>query len=446
MKAEDNQPLGRAFTAPGLLLFALPTMAMMVFMGLYTFADTVFVSRLAGTDALAAMNVICPVTQVAVGLGTMLAAGGGAMIAQSMGKGDGLRARELFTAFALAAAVLGAILGAAGLAGMEPLLRLLGARGVLAGHGRAYLAVYLGFLPATMLQTLYANWFVTAGRPGLGAALAACGGLLNIALDALLMGGFHMGIRGAALGTGLGALMPAAAGTAFFILRGEGLRFARPRIRPGELLCALGNGASEMVGQLSGAVTTYLLNRAMLRFAGEDGVAGMTIVVYAQFLLSTAYIGFSMGVTPVIGYLCGAGKLTRLRRTVRICFGAILGSAWAVYVLARAFGPALIALYTGRDTAVYALTLEGFAVFSAGFLFCGVNIFTSSMLTALGEGRASALLSFLRTCVFLTAGILLLPCVFGVRGVFLASPLSEGLACMAAAGALLDKQVRRRLF
>ena len=284
---ENTSILAQTWSAGSLLRFAFPTVVMMVFMGLYTLVDTIFVAQFVNTDALSAINIVCPVVNLTVGLGTMLATGGNAIVSRKLGAGAGLEAREDFTLLVLAGAGLGVLLLLGGLIWLDPLLSALGASTLLFPYCRDYLLVLLLFLPANLLQTLFSNLLVTAGRPGLGFGLSAAAGLANILFDYIFIVPCGLGIQGAALGTGLGYLIPAIAGLIFFARNQGGLSFTAPKPRWGVLGESAWNGSSELVGQLSAAVTTFLFNRTMLSLLGEPGVAAITILIYAQFLLNT---------------------------------------------------------------------------------------------------------------------------------------------------------------
>ena len=193
------------------------------------------------------------------------------------------------------------------------------------------------------------------------------------------------------------------------------------------------NGASEMVSQLAGALTTFLFNITMLDLAGEDGVAAITILIYTQFLFHALYIGFSIGVAPVIGFQYGRKDSRQLRKILRICIRFITGASLLLFLIFRLGGSFFVRLFTQDDTAVYQIAAEGFVWFSYSFLFCGWNIFISALFTALSNGKISAMLSFLRTFGLLSGGILLLPKIMGLAGVWLASPIAEGIMFLVSA-------------
>lgn len=438
----DNR-LNQKWSAGALLRFAFPTVVMMVFMGLYTIVDTIFTARFVNTDALSAINIVCPVVNVTVGLGTMLAAGGNAVVSRKMGEGRDREAGEAFTLLILAGAAVGLLLLTGGAIWLDRLIYALGASGRLFPYCRDYLAALLPFLPASVLQTMFANLFVTAGRPGLGFGLSMLAGGANLVLDYIFMVPCGLGVRGAALGTGFGSLIPAAAGLAFFASRREGLSFTKPKWNWAVLGESCFNGSSEMVGQLAAAVTTFLFNRAMMNLLGEEGVAAITIAIYAQFLLNTLYIGFSMGVAPVIGFSYGMGNGAQLKKVFSLSIRFIAAASAAAFAAAMAGGPWLARLFAETSPEVRRIAAEGFPVFSWSFLFCGLNIFTSAMFTALSNGRVSAALSFLRTFVLLAGGILLLPRIWGVTGVWLAVPAAEGIMS-AVSAACLARYWRRR--
>ena len=399
---------------------------MMVFFGLYTIVDTIFIARFVNTDALSALNIVTPAINVVVGLGTMLATGGSAIVARKLGGGMDAEARGNLSLLVLAGVAIGLVLAGLGLLFAEELAVLLGASEILLPYAASYLSILLVFAPANVLQVLFAVFFVTAGRPGLGMVAGVSGGVANAVLDYLFMGPLDMGIAGAAVATGIGYLVPVIIGVSFFWRNRRGtLYFTATRFDGRVLGESCINGSSEMVAQLSAAVTTFFLNAAMMKLLGENGVAAITIIIYSQFLLITLFIGFSMGVAPVISYNYGSGNDGQLRRMLKICLGTITVCSLVIFTATCLGGPALMQAFSPPGTEVYAISSGGFAIFRFSFLLCGFNIFASALFTALSNGPVSAVISFARTFGFLLMGILLLPLYFGVAGIWVTIPLAE---------------------
>ncbi len=427
-----ENPLSRHFSIKSLLQFALPTILTMLFMGLYTVVDTIFVARFVDTNALSALNIVCPVVNLIVGLGTMLATGGSAIIARKMGAGEPLRASQDFTLIVGAGMFLGILIAALGTIFAPAIVRGLGASRVLFPYCREYLSLLLLFTPASLLQVLFQNLIVTAGRPGIGMLLGISAGIANILLDWLLMGPLQMGVKGAALGTGIGYTIPAAIGVWFFFAKKGSLHFRKPVIDVSVLAESCANGFSEMVSQAAAAVTTFLFNRIMMELLGENGVAAITILIYTQFLLSALIIGFSMGVAPVISYNYGRQDEKELKNVFSICMRFLVVVSVLIFAAAFLFASPLVGVFSEKGTPVYEIARSGFLIFPFGFLFCGVNIFTSAAFTALSNGTLSAVVSFLRTFGGITVLLLTLPKLWGVTGVWLAVPIAELLTMIVA--------------
>ena len=283
MQQAEN-PLSQNFTIKSLLKFAFPTIFMMIFMGLYTVVDTVFVARFADTNALSALNIVCPIINLIVGLGTMLATGGSAIIARKMGAGEHTRAAQDFTLIIGFGVLSGVLIVIFGTVFIDQIVWRLGAGNILFPYCKEYLFILLLFTPANILQVLFQNLIVTAGRPGIGMVLGVSAGTANILLDYIFMGPLEMGIKGAALGTGIGYMIPAVTGLLFFSTRKSTLYFRKPVMNISLLAESCANGFSEMVSQSAAAVTTYLFNRIMMKLLGENGVAAITIIIYTHYL------------------------------------------------------------------------------------------------------------------------------------------------------------------
>ena len=420
-----SNSIAKDFKFFSLLRFALPTMVMMIFMSLYSIVDGIFISRLLGTNALSAANIVYPVISIVFAVGIMLSTGGSALIAKKLGEGKDREAREDFSFLTLVSFLFGIAILLIGNIFIEPIVRALGSTDALLPYCVDYLSVSLLLAPAAMLQMMFQTFFVTAGKPLIGLMLTISGGVANMILDYLFMGPFNMGISGAALATGIGELIPDVIGLFYFLFTRHSLYLTKPVVRFQVLKESCFNGSSEMVTNLSTAVVTYLFNITMLKFLGEPGVAAITIVLYGQFLFNALYMGFSMGVAPVISYNHGSQNLPLLKRIFKICIGFISISSILITIMALVSSPVIVEIFTPIGSATYDIAKTGFFLFSINYIFAGINIYSSSMFTAFSDGKVSALISFVRTFVLIVLNILLLPYLIGVNGVWLAVPAAE---------------------
>lgn len=409
--------------------FTAPTIIMLVFMSLYQMVDAVFISNFVGSNALSAVNIVYPAISVIIGLSIMLGTGGNAVIARNLGRGQPHLARRQLTLLTLVGTAGGLLILLAGLFFVGDLVRILGATDLLYQYCIDYLLILMFASPLAVLQMLYQSFFPAAGKPHLGLGAVVLGGIANVFFDYLFIVVLGMGVRGAALGTAIGYAIPAVFGTLYFSLKRDGLLYFEKPLWDGRmLLLTCGNGSSEMVTNLASGITTFLFNMVALRYWGEDGVAAVTVILYVQFLLSAAYIGYSSGLAPVISYNYGKQDLTALRKLTDISLLFLGVNAVLWFALSLLFRAPLIDLFVRPDNPVWALLNEGWVLFSLTYLITGFNIYASAMFTAFSDGKTSAIISFLRTFLFLSGSIVGLPYLVGSTGIWLAVPAAELLA------------------
>ena len=429
-------------TGRNILRFVFPTIVMTVFNTFYTMVDGLFVSNLIGTAALSAINLTAPAIGLITAVSGMLATGGSAVVMKKMGEGREEEARQDFTLLILTNAVVGAVMVALGYGLMDVLLGSMGLSPEVFGYCHAYLSDYLLFTIPILLMYNFSLYLIAADRSRLSLICTVAGGVSNIVLDYVLIAMAGLGIRGAAVATGLGYSLTAAAGLLVFRKRDSLLHFQKPVFRGGVLFHASANGLSELATSLVSGITTLLFNLAMLKYIGEDGVAAITIIMYVLMFVSALFIGYSYGAAPMISYYHGEGNHEKLKKLVRFSVRFILGASALCAAVSALATPALVGVFTRPDSPVYALAVTGNRLCSIALLFLGLNVFASSMFTALSNGVVSAVLAFSRSFLFTVACVQLLPLLLGVTGVWLATPAAELLGLLMSAALLARHQKR----
>ena len=425
----EKNTLGQNFTVGSLMKFALPSIIMMVFFSFYTIVDGIFVSNYVGNDALSGLNIAFPYLNLFYSFPIMLATGASAVVAIKMGEGDYILAKKNFSTVMLVGLIIGITLSLASYIFLDKIVLMLGATPDLYEYCSDYLQTIIIFAPFITFQVFFQYFFVTAGKPLLGLIATISGGLTNMVLDYLFIAVFEMGISGAALATGIGYCIPAIIGLIYFTFNKKGsLQFVKPEWDAKMLLHVCVNGSSEMVTNIFLSITTFLFNVVMLRLVGEDGVAAVTIILYAQFLQIAIYLGFATGVAPIFSFNHGERNLQNLKNVFKISTYFILISSVIMYALSVIFAPQLVGVFVRPDNNVFELARHGFVVFSISCIFIGFNIFASALFTSLSNGKISAIISFLRTFVFVVGSILILPIFWDVDGVWFAVPVAELLS------------------
>lgn len=419
-----NTSFNQNFTPFSLLKFAAPSIIMMIFMSLYTIIDGIFVSRFVGSNALSSVNIVYPIINIAIAIATMLGTGGNAVIGKYLGEGKQKIARQSLTQFVVLCIGISIVFLVLSQFFLTPISQFLGASDILLSDCKNYLGISMLFIPACMLQCIFQSFFVTAGRPGLGLFLMIGAGILNMIFDYILIVPCQMGVSGAAIATGIGQCIPAIFGLCFFLFSKGDLHFCRFSFNIKEIISACYNGSSEMVSQLSNAIITFLFNIVMMKLAGEHGIAAITILLYGQFLFNAFYLGFSIGISPIIAFQYGAGNKERLFTIYKISFLFVIVSSIIIATAAIILSPNIVTVFT-KDPQTYKLAAVGFQIFSINFLFSGISITSSGFFTALSNGSVSAIISFCRSLGFIVLSLLILPQFLGIVGAWIAIPVAE---------------------
>ena len=414
------------FTYKRLLRFVLPSVIMMVFTSVYGIVDGVFVSNFVGKTAFAAVNLIMPVLMILGSVGFMIGTGGTAIVSQTLGEGKRDLANRYFSMLVYASIVLGAVLGAIGIAMMPLLARWLGADGELLENCVVYGRWVLAGLPFFMLQNVFQSFAVTAERPKFGLAVTVAAGVTNMILDALLVAVFPMGIAGAAVATAISQMVGGMIPLVFFFRKnGSVLRLCKTEWHGKIFLKTCTNGSSELMSNISMSIVTILYNFQLMKIAGENGIAAYGTIMYVGFIFAAIYIGYAIGSAPLVGFNYGAGNKDELKNLLKMSVVVLAVTGIAMTIVSFALARPLSSIFVGYDPELCEMTVVGMRYYSFSFLLCGFNIFGSAFFTALGNGLVSALISFLRTLVFQCLSVIILPIFFGIAGVWSAIIVAE---------------------
>ena len=424
----SKQPirLSDHFSYSKLLRFTLPSICMMVFTSIYGVVDGLFVSNFAGKTPFAAVNLVMPFIMILGGMGFMIGTGGTALVSKLMGEGKKDEANSTFSMMVLFTLLLGIVLSAVGFLTMRPVSYFLGATDAMIGDCVLYGRIVTGFTFAFMLQNVFQSFFIAAEKPRLGLIVTVAAGVTNMVLDALFIAVFDWGVAGAAIATGLSQCVGGVLPLIYFLRPNDSLLRMRPtslRLRP--ILQACGNGSSELMSNISSSLVGMLYNFQLMHLIGEDGVSAYGVLMYVQFIFVAIFIGYSIGCAPVVSFHFGAQNHSELKSL--LCKSTLLMASGGVLltIAARLLAAPLARLFVGYDAGLFELTSHAFRLFSWSFLLAGFNIFASGFFTALNNGAISAAISFLRTLVFQTSSVLILPLLLDVDGIWWAITVAE---------------------
>ena len=432
--------LSEHFNYGRLFRFVLPSVMMMVFVSIYGIVDGFFVSNFVGEIPFAALNLIVPLIMILGSVGFMLGTGGNAVVAKALGEKDTAKANRIFSMLVYTTVVIGALLAVLGIAFVRPVAKLFARnetdmsaaeKAELIEYCVQYARVILAVLPAFMLQNAFQGFFVTAEKPRLGLYVTVAAGCSNILFDALFVAVFKWGLVGAAAATALSQCIGGVLPLIYFARKNDSLlRLGKTRFDGVALVKVCVNGSSELMTNISLSLIAILYNAQLMNLVGYAGVSAYGIIQYIGFIFVAVFLGYSIGVAPIVGYHYGAQNDAELRnifkKSLLITFMLGIVMTLISFLLARPFS----AIFTDGNQALLDLTTRGMRINAFGFLLCGFNIFGSAFFTALGCGGVSLLISFSRTLVFQAFSVLVLPKLFGlgIDGIWGAVILAEGLS------------------
>ena len=412
------------------LRYLVPSVLTMIFLSFYTTIDGFFVSKYAGSDALAGINIVIPITCIIFGVSVMLATGAGAIIGEKLGQKKEQEANEIFSFISIVLLVFSIIFTLVGIMFLKEICIFLGSSTRLLKHVLPYaFVIFLGTIP--MSFKLFFEYLIrTDGRPNIGMLMSLTGLILNVVLDYIFVALFDMGTLGAAWGTFLSITASMLIGLGYF-LKYSHIKFCKPRLNWNVLFKSCTNGSSEMLTEMSTGITTFLFNLIIIKYFGEDGIAAVTIIMYIYYFFISFYMGIAVATAPVVSYNAGSGNHEKIKEITRYSFITIAISSILILAVSLLCGKQIIHLFVDGGN-VFTLTWEGLKLFSPVFLFIGLNVFLSGYFTALGNGFISALISSLRSLILVVVFILILPNIIGVSGVWMTMPLAEALTIFIA--------------
>lgn len=417
------------FTYSKLLRFVFPSIIMMVFTSIYGVVDGLFVSNFAGKTAFASINLVMPFVMILGGIGFMIGTGGTALVSKVLGEGKKEKANEIFTMMIIFTLLLGALLSVIGVISMPWVAKFLGATEEMMADCVLYGRIVTGFTVAFMLQNVFQSFLIAAEKPKLGLLATVLAGIANMALDAIFIIVFKWGVAGAAIATGLSQCVGGIFPLIYFLRKNSSLlRLTKTKLEIKPILNACGNGSSELMSNISSSVVSMIYNFQLMKYVGEDGVSAYGVLMYVQFIFVAIYIGYAIGCAPITGYHFGARNHNELKNMLRKSSFLSAVSGVVLTILAIALSSPLAKIFVGYDEELYELTRHAFRLFAYSFLLAGFNIFTSSFFTALNNGAVSAAISFMRTLIFQTSSVLILPIFLGVDGIWWAITVAEFFA------------------
>lgn len=419
----------------GKLLFklALPAITAQIINVLYNMVDRMYIGHLPGegANALTGVGVTFPVIMAISAFAALVSMGGAPRASIMLGKGRKEEAEHILGNCTAALLIVAFVLTLFFQIFGRSILLMFGASGNTIEYGWAYMQIYS--LGTVFVQlSLGLNAFINAqGYAKTGMLTVLIGAISNIILDPILMFGFQMGVRGAALATIISQGISAVWVVCFLLSEKSYLNIKPRYMKPQRdiLAPAIALGAAPFVMQFTESILNICFNTSLLKYGGDVAVGAMTILGSVMQFSMLPLQGMTQGAQPIISFNFGAGKIGRVDRAFRILLAVCLGFSSLIWAVSM-FAPGLfIAIFT-QDAGLTAFSTWAIRIYMAASLIFGAQIACQQTFIALGNSKTSLFLALLRKVILLIPLIYILPNFFGdkVFAVFLAEPVADALA------------------
>ena len=404
---------------------------LMVFVSLYSVVDGLFIANFANNDAFAAVNLIFPFIMIIGSIGFMLGTGGTALVSKYLGEKRQEKANQTFSLIVYTTMAFGVIFSVVGAILVKPVVNLMAHFSADSTETMVEYAIQYGQIMmlgqiAFMLQNVFQTFFMVAERGKTGFFFTLLAGLTNIALDALFIAGFKMGILGAALGTIIGYIVGGFGPLLYFIYKKDlPIRLGKTRLDFKDIFQAIYNGMSEFISNIAMNLVSVIYNAQLLRSYGVNGVSAYGVIMYISFVFAAIFIGYSIGMAPPIGYNYGAQNKSELHNILKKSWTSMGVLGIAMFILSLSLSVPFAHLFGHGETDLINLIIQASIIYSFTYLALGYSMFTSSFFTALNNGAVSAIISLCRTLIFQIGFAFLFPILFGDASIWWALTAGE---------------------
>ena len=424
----ETKTIGKNFTTGELIKFvSTPILTRLVLSLLQTLDDGLFLSRYVGHNALAAFSIGMPLFML-IGAIADLFGGVSVYCSTRMGEGKNDEARGAFTTVAISMTVVGYVFILIMSLFMDDIIRLMGATDVLFPYIKTFFSIGMWYMPLSLLAFLFSRFYVPAGKPQLAMVTMVLATICNFFFDWLFIVRLHMGIAGSAYANLIGNLVGVLFGLIFYSSKSAEIGFGKPErevVRLHKDIFKL--GLPQFLTSIALSLNSYIANRVLLDVGGEECVSAYTIVGNVQFMLLGCLFGFSGAVSPIVSYAYGERNREKIRKLIKQIITLTTGLMLILAIIFIAGRNLALSLYFKPDTPenIREMASYGMKVAPLSFFTFAFNVIAIDMFVALNDNRTSTILTILENVVFANLIMVLLPHLFGIKGVWFTMTVSE---------------------
>ena len=412
---------------------AIPSLISMLFSSLYMMADGIFVGKIIGSKALAAINLVFPIIMILFAVGDMIASGASVKIGIKLGEKNEKEASEIFSVALLFIFILNIIFAIIGLIFTKDIIFILIKDKELANLAYKFAYVFILFLPITAPFFAIDNYLRICGKANMSMWINIGVSVLNIILDAIFIGYLKLGIEYAALASSLSMSIGTLILIYPFITKKVALRFTKPKIKIKEMIGIIYNGSSQFFSNISGSIMAIIMNSFLLYYGGAVGVAAYSIVMYIESLIVPMLFGMIDAVQPVFSYNYGAKNNKRIMTFFKITCTVALSISIVTMIIIFAFPDFLVRMFSSEsDIAVIYMAKKALLLYAPSYLFTWFIMTVSGVLTGLEKATESIVLMSAESIILPLFSTLVLTQLIGVYGIFITPTISGAVSIVVS--------------
>ena len=412
---------------------AIPSLISMLFSSLYMMADGIFVGKIIGSKALAAINLVFPIIMILFAVGDMVASGASVKIGIKLGEKNEKEASEIFSVALLFIFILNIIFAIIGLIFAKDIIFILIKDKELANLAYKFAYVFILFLPIIAPFFAIDNYLRICGKANMSMWINIGVSVLNIILDAIFIGYLKLGIEYAALASSLSMSIGTLILIYPFITKKVALRFTKPKIKIKEMLGIIYNGSSEFFSNISGSIMSIIMNSFLLHYGGAVGVAAYSIVMYIESLIVPMLFGMIDAVQPVFSYNYGAKNNKRIMTFFKITCTVALSISIVTMIIIFVFPDFLVRMFSSEsDIAVIDMAKKALLLYAPSYLFTWFIMTVSGVLTGLEKATESIVLMSAESIILPLFSTLVLTQLIGVYGIFITPTISGAVSIVVS--------------
>lgn len=412
------------------LKYAIPSAFAMLISALYTIVDGIFVGQGVGDNALASVNIVLPFTVMLVGIANMMAVGGGALVSKNIGAKNIDKAVNIFRQVMKFLLIASVILSFICIVFTESIVKILGATDSLQSLSVDYLRYYALFCIPNLVGIVLNSFVRNDNRPKLAMISTIAGAITNIVLDYIFIFEFGLGIKGAAIATGLGQIVTVAVVLPHFISKKGNLTFKNVKLEKEIIRDLLNIGFPSFLSQISFSVIVLIHNIAIVKIMGEIGVSAYSILNYITTNIYMVLFGLTLGVQPLISYNYGKNDSEKVLKYYKINSISQIATTAFFVLICFLFGKQIISIFT-NDARVVEIAYLALKLGSLSYFLVGLNIGTIVYYQAIEMPKLSTLMCLFRSIIFLPLALIVLSMIFGANGIWGGTLVSETLTFVA---------------